>query len=110
MIYSAQVNCHSQRYAMKKQAIAFSLSLLCGALLAPVAIAQTASQAITEQDAHAIAVDAYLYFYPLVTMDVTRKQLTNVEPGKLPGRGPMNMFNNVPTYPSADDRSVVRPN
>ena len=28
----------------------------------------------------------------------------------MPGRGPMNMFNNVPTYPPADDRGVVRPN
>jgi hypothetical protein len=43
-------------------------------------------------------------------MDVTRKQFTNLEPGKMPGRGPMNMFNNVPTYPPADDRGVVRPN
>jgi hypothetical protein len=33
---------------------------------------------MSEQDAHAIGVQAYLYFYPLVTMDVTRKQLTNV--------------------------------
>ena len=40
--------------------------------------------AITEQEAHAIGVDAYVYFYPLVTMDLTRKQLTNVEPGKVP--------------------------
>ena len=37
---------------------------------------------ITEAEAQAIGVDAYLYFYPLVTMDVTRRQLTNVEPGK----------------------------
>ena len=29
-------------------------------------------------------------------MDVTRKQFTNFEPGKVPGRGPMNMFTNVP--------------
>jgi hypothetical protein len=41
-----------------------------------------AETTITEQEAHAIGVDAYLYFYPLVTMDLTRKQLTNVEPGK----------------------------
>jgi len=66
--------------------------------------------AITDQEAQEIAVEAYVYFYPLVTMDVTRKQFTNFEPGKVPGRGPMNMFNNVPTYPSADDRGVVRPN
>ncbi|WP_083786708.1 DUF1254 domain-containing protein [Methylobacterium nodulans] len=66
--------------------------------------------AITEQEAQDIAVEAYVYFYPLVTMDLTRKQLTNLEPGRVPGRGPMNMFNNIPTYPPADDRTVVRPN
>ena len=26
--------------------------------------------------------DAYVYFYPLMSMDITRKQFTNVEPGK----------------------------
>ena len=66
--------------------------------------------AITEQEAHAIGVDAYVYFYPLVTMDITRKQATNIEPGKVFGRGPMNMFVNVPAYPPADYRDVVRSN
>ncbi|HME28532.1 MAG TPA: hypothetical protein VKE53_01540 [Pseudolabrys sp.] len=33
-------------------------------------------------DAPDIAVDAYLYFYPLVTMDLTRKQLINARPGR----------------------------
>ena len=65
---------------------------------------------ITEQEAHAIGVDAYLYFYPLITMDITRKQSTNIEPGKEIAKGPMNMFVNVPTYPPADMRLVVRPN
>ena len=37
---------------------------------------------ITEQAAHAIGVDAYLYFYPLITMDITRKQSTNIEAGE----------------------------
>jgi hypothetical protein len=72
--------------------------------------AATSASALTEQEAQDIAVEAYVYFYPLVTMDVTRRQFTNHEPGKIPGRGPMNMFNNVPTYPPADDRGVVRPN
>jgi hypothetical protein len=68
-----------------------------------------AQQSATEQEAYAIGVDAYLYFYPLVSMDITRKQLSNVEPGKGIG-GPMNAFANIPEYPPADMKVVVRPN
>ena len=87
-------------------------SLACAAVLAPGALGQTATQpsALTEEEMKAIGVDAYLYFYPLVTMDITRKQFTNAEPGKVPGRGPMNMFHNIPNYPPPSDRTVVRPN
>ena len=55
-------------------------SLACGAVLAPGALGQIAPQppSITEQEAQAIGIDAYLYFYSPVTMDLTRKQLTNV--------------------------------
>ena len=95
---------------MNRRTFALTLGLLVGSALTAPAMAQGAQATITEQEAHAIGVDAYVYFYPLITMDVTRKQFTNVEPGKAPGRGPMNMFNNVPTYPSADDKVVVRPN
>jgi hypothetical protein len=77
------------------------------AVLAAPAGGQTA---MTEQEAHAIGVDAYLYFYPLVIMDVTRKQSTNIEPGKEFGKGPMNAFTNLPSYPAADVKIVVRPN
>jgi hypothetical protein len=68
------------------------------------------STALTQDQAHQIALDAYVYFYSLVTMDVTRKQLTNIEVGKEFGKGPMNMFVNVPAYPPADFKSVVRSN
>ena len=78
-------------------------------LFAALTMPTSAHLAITEQEARAIGVDAYLYFYPLITMDVTRTQLTNVEPGKGFG-GPMNTFANVPAYPTATDRAVVRPN
>ena len=65
---------------------------------------------ITEEAAHAIAVDAYLYFYPLLSMDITRKQSINIEPGKAFGKGPMNMFVSIPEYPPADLKIVVRVN
>ena len=54
--------------------------------------------------------DAYIYFYPLLSMDISRKTFTNVEPGKEFGKGPMNMFTNVPAYPPADFKGVVRSN
>lgn len=43
-------------------------------------------------------------------MDLTRKQLTNVEPGKGGRGGPANTFVNIPEYPTADMKVVVRPN
>jgi hypothetical protein len=69
-----------------------------------------AEPAVNADEAHAIGVDAYLYFYPLITMDVTRKQLTNQQstPGGI--GGPMNRFANVAAFPTADMRVVVRPN
>jgi hypothetical protein len=70
----------------------------------------SAKASISEEEAHAIGVNAYLYFYPLITMDLTRKQLTNQEPGPGSLGGPMNGFANIPAFPTADMRSVVRPN
>ncbi len=78
------------------------------ALTALPALAQ--KPGITEQEARAIGIEAYLYFYPLVTMDITRRQLTNIEPGKEIGKGPMNLFVSYPAYPPADSKIVVRPN
>jgi len=86
----------------------FGTAALAGCL--GIGATSTSAFAITEQEAQEIAVEAYLYFYPIVSFDVTRKQFTNLEPGKVMGRGPMNMFNNVPAYPSGDDRGVVRYN
>ena len=84
-------------------------ALVIGLLVSPVLLLTARAQtAVTEQEAHAIGVDAYVYLYPLITMDITRKQLTNTD--KDFGRGPMNVFHNVPAYPPASDKSVVRTN
>ncbi len=84
-------------------------ALVVGLLVSPVlSLAAQAETAVTEQEAQAIGVDAYVYLYPLITMDITRRQLTNTDKGF--GRGPMNVFHNVPAYPPASDKSVVRTN
>jgi hypothetical protein len=83
--------------------------LALGLLFVP-ATGPAAAAAITEEEAHAIGVDAYLYFYSIVTMDLTRKQLTNQEPEPGGIGGPMNRFANVGAFPTADLRVVVRPN
>ena len=61
------------------------------------------------QEIHSIGMDAYIYFYPIITMELTRKQMTNTErPEGI--HVPMNTFLNMPAYPTADMRVVVRPN
>jgi hypothetical protein len=83
--------------------------LITSALIGPAA-AQSNKPPVSAEEARAIATEAYLYLYPLVIMDITRKQFTNSPSGKEPGHGPMNMFSNIPTFPPADFKGVVRPN
>ena len=86
-------------------------SFLCAAAIAVSPLgAANAADAITEEEAHDIGVNAYLYFYPLITMDITRKQLTNVEAKAGSIGGPPNSFANIPEFPPADMKVVVRPN
>jgi len=65
---------------------------------------------MSEQEAYEIAVEAYLYFYPVILMDITRQVTTNLPAGKKDGFGPVNAFNHMRSFPSADFREVVRPN
>jgi hypothetical protein len=82
------------------------------AVVLPLAAAGSAARAepVSAEEARAIGVDAYVYFYPLVTMELTRQQLTNMEPAKGGFGGPMNTFANVQEYPTAEMKVVVRPN
>lgn len=61
-------------------------------------------------DLRTLSYEAFIYFYPLVTMDVTRLQARNTPVGTKPGVGPPNEFHHMREYPSAQFRAVVRPN
>jgi hypothetical protein len=61
-------------------------------------------------DLRTLSYEAALYFYPLVTMDVTRLQIINTPAGTKLGFGPPNEFHHIRAFPTADFRAVVRPN
>ncbi|WVT76513.1 DUF1254 domain-containing protein (plasmid) [Sinorhizobium chiapasense] len=60
-------------------------------------------------DEFALAVEAYIYAYPLVTMEITRRVITNV--AEVEGtRGPMGHVIKLRQYPDAKFRDVTAPN
>jgi hypothetical protein len=100
----------SARALFRKAAVlllAVLVAASCAQKKAPPA--PTAGGGLDPEQARAIAVEAYLYGYPLVTMEYTRRILTNaVEPGA--GRAPMNRFAHVRTYVTPGHKEVVWPN
>lgn len=54
-------------------------------------------------------VEAYIYGYPLVTMEMTRRVMTNVEKPEA-NRAPMGQFARARQYPDASFRDVTAPN
>ena len=85
-----------------------ALAAVIALATAPV-LAQTAAADPKVKDAVDIATDAYVYGYSLVTTDVTRIQMSNVDKAGMLG-APLNQFANVPRYPPADYRGVSAPN
>jgi hypothetical protein len=73
------------------------------------ATAKAAAAAAKEAEALAIATEAYVYAYPLVTMDMTRRIMTNVAAPE-GTRAPMGQFVRLREYPSAKFRDVTAPN
>ena len=61
-------------------------------------------------DLRTLSHEAYVYLYPMVTMEISRQQAINQEADVRPGFGPPNRFHHMRTFPAADFRAVVRPN
>src|SRR5262249_10497274 len=87
-----------------------STRILVGAVACALTFTTTASRALSSAETQAIAQEAYIYFYPLVIMDVSRKHFTNIEAGKMFARGPMNTFSHARTFPPATFRSATHAN
>lgn len=84
-----------------------SLALLLSLATAPVS-AQPGGK-LSEQEAIKLGTEAYIYGYPLVTMEYTKRALTNVAApaGSL---APVGQFAKLRHYPTPDDKQVTAPN
>jgi hypothetical protein len=89
-----------------------TLSLLCVLLLAALVACskqENGTPSLSTEKAFEIAVDAYIYGYPLVTFDMVRKQQTNVAAADAE-HAPMGVMNKMRTYPAVDNHCCAAPN
>jgi hypothetical protein len=87
------------------------LSLLAGTSVSTVSRAELGSfLGIGEGlEDFILATDAYIYGYPLVTMEMTRRVITNVA-APVGTRGPMGQIIKLREYPDASFRDITAPN
>src|SRR5262249_16816577 len=64
-----------------------------------------ADDKLSEEEALKLGTEAYIYGYSLVTMEMTRRVMTNRDMN-----APMGQFSNAATYPDASFRVVTTPN
>jgi hypothetical protein len=95
----------------RRHATIGGLGLLAGASLSTVSRADIGSLLDIGEGLEDfwLATDAYIYGYPLVTVEMTRRVLTNV-PGMEAARGPMGQIIKMRQYPDASFRDVTAPN
>ncbi len=95
-----------------RRAAAFSgMSLLAAAAMSRSALAQEGALLGIDEGLEEfwLATDAFIYGYPLVTMEMTRRVLTNVaEPAGT--KAPMGQLIKMRHYPDASFRDVTAPN
>src|SRR6476661_9567380 len=96
----------------RRQATIGGLSLLAGTSMSTATRAQFGEGLKNVGEGledFALAQDAYIYGYPLVTMEMTRRIVTNVA-SPVGTRGPMGQIIKLREYPNASFRDVTAPN
>ena len=69
----------------------------------------TGQAALSEKEARDLGVEAYIYGYPLITMEMTRRVVTNVAAPE-GAHAPMGQLANLREYPNASFKDVTAPN
>ncbi|MFS4459374.1 DUF1254 domain-containing protein [Bdellovibrio sp. HCB2-146] len=104
---------------MRKLIYGFAMVVMCGTLFSLGCSTSSkspepgkvvgADRSIPPADVQKIAEEAYIYGYPLVLMDITREQMTNVSSPSEEG-APMGQFVHKKRFPDANFTGVVSPN
>src|SRR5262245_17481821 len=89
--------------------LSFALLVALLSCLTATAVGRAEAAKLTEAEAAKLGVDAYVYGYPLITMELTRRVVTNVSEPK-GAHAPMGQFANLREYPNASFRDVTAPN
>jgi hypothetical protein len=96
-------------YLNRAFAGAVAASLWLGGQTDAAAKSSSSKPSPSPREAFDIALEAYIFAYPLVTMDLIRRAMTNVREPE--GRyAPMGQFARVRTFPLASNREVSLPN
>jgi hypothetical protein len=74
-----------------------------------ITVHSVAGRAFVADRTHEIGIQAYIYAYPMILMEMTRRVSTNVEAPRGPA-APMNQLAHLRAFPDHTFREVVRPN
>jgi hypothetical protein len=94
--------------ASRKRTLWIALGALVLAIVVALAIVKR-TPALHQDEAIAIAVDAYIYGYPLVTFDMARRQQTNVATADAE-HAPVGQMIKMRSYPAVDNHCCAAPN
>src|SRR5215469_14750612 len=97
---------HSVRHHKNRAVALLAVGVL---MIAAFLTAQNKTTKLTPDEASKLGMEAYVYGYPLVTVEMTRRVVTNVEkPDGL--HAPMGQFANARKYPDTTFKDVTAPN
>lgn len=94
---------------MTRRLTSFVAMLFSTAMLLPSVSGNAQEKALTEKEASEVGVEAYIYGYPLVTMEITRRVMTNVAAPQ-GTHAPVGQFLLMRKYPDASFKDVTAPN
>jgi hypothetical protein len=104
------LNSFGPGFVVRVIALAFAIIAIVALAGSRTAAQQAAAGApLSANEASAIATEAYIYGYPLVTMEYTRRVLTNVAAPNQKA-APMGQLMRLEAYPTPEDKQVTAPN